>query len=406
MLSKLINDQFQKCISVANIEPTLIQILKKPKNEISKTFSVYGKQFNCYRVQYNNIMGPFKGGIRFNSRVDLDECRALAFWMMIKCALHKLPFGGAKGGVCIDPSQYSDHELRLICETFVETMVDHIGEDKDIPAPDVGTNAIMMDWMNNKFIEIKKTNKKGNFTGKSVNSGGSNGREEATGYGVAVCVREWMKTNNLSEGTYILQGFGNVGSFTALFLKNCNLKLIGVGDHTGYYLNSDGFDVMELYEINKKNKSLHQITNDANVSIVSKTDFFKSECDIVIPAALELQIDSNIASILKCRVVIEAANGPTTIEADEILNDRNIELIPDVLVNGGGVVVSYYEWLQNKLNEKWSREDILMKLDKHMVDRFYDVINSKIKNKRTKAYIIALETINNQWVQNNCTEII
>lgn len=396
MLSKLILGQFQKSITFANIDDKLVKILRKPMREISKELYVNGSKFNCYRVQYNNIMGPFKGGIRFNTCVDLDECRALSFWMVIKCALHNLPFGGGKGGICIDPSKYTKDEIKNVCEQFVESMQDHIGEDIDIPAPDVGTNAQMMEWMNNKLMALKCTNKIGNFTGKTLTAGGSYGREEATGYGVAVCVREWMKMQNVHSGTYILQGLGNVGSFAAKYLKN-KLKLIAVGDHTGYYHNSFGFDIDELLDINKVNKSIDKVQYKDNVKKITKEDFFSIKCDVLIPAALEIQIDDKIAKMIDCKVVIEAANGPTTIDADDILDTRGISLIPDVLVNGGGVVVSYYEWLQNKKNEKWDTDTVLNKLDSHMVNRFKQVMSSDIHNKRTVAYVIALQTINNEW---------
>jgi glutamate dehydrogenase (NAD(P)+) len=396
MLSQLIKKQYENSMRYMTVNEKIKEMMMTPMKEIHETIQFKNEKIECYRVQYNNILGPYKGGLRFNLCVDLDECRALSFWMMIKCALHKLPFGGGKGGICIDPNLYSKEELKQICELFVEKIHNHIGHNIDIPAPDVGSTSEMMRWMNEKYMDIKQIKQLGNFTGKPVDYGGSKFREDATGYGVYVCVREWMLLNKMKYGTYIIQGFGNVGSYTAQYL-NDHLNLIAVGDHTGYYYNSEGFNIFELISLSRMYGSIKDLKHAKKIT---KEQFFSIKCDIIIPAALEMQIDDKIAKNLNCKVVIEAANGPLTMEADEILESRKIQVIPDVLVNGGGVVVSYYEWLQNKINVRWNTKSIKQKLDLHMTEVFHYIMSHELYNKRIVAYMIAIRHVESKYNEN------
>jgi glutamate dehydrogenase (NAD(P)+) len=405
-LYELVQKQYELALDDMNFPEDLKLILSQPQNEIIVNFPVTlenGKTeiFKGYRVQHNNLCGPFKGGIRFHQDVYLDECKSLAFWMTIKCALQSLPFGGAKGGIKFDPYKYSVEDLKLISSAFSSALYKYIGSDVDIPAPDVGTNAQIMDWMTSAYNRIHskiKSTDYGVFTGKSVDCEGNVARAGATGRGIVICIEEWAKRRNidLRGKTYILQGFGNVGSYTAKLLHALGMSLIGVGDHTCYIENQEGFNVFKLTKYSEEKKSLKGYTG----TVISKEDFFKIKCDIVIPAALELQIDHNIASLLNCLAVVEGANGPTDVEADEELESREIEVIPDILANSGGVIVSYLEWLQNKQYTIFEEDYVNKWLDTRMRKTFNTVYDMSVDcecSMRTAAYRIALNKINKHY---------
>ena len=327
--------------------------------------------------------------------VNLNEVKSLALWMTIKCALQDLPYGGAKGGVKINPYDYSENELMLISKGYVCSMIKYFGENKDIPATDMGTNSKIMDWMVDAYQKKGKIHTNSVFTGKSLECGGSKGRTEATGFGVVECIKHWSHKKNfdLCGKTYIIQGFGNVGSNTSILLSRLGMICIGVADHTRCLKSSEGFNVYKLKEHVKKNKTLQDY--DSGEEIDKKT-FFSIECDIVIPAAKELEICGDDAKDLKCRVIVEAANGPLDLEAEKICYNKNIDIIPDILANSGGVVVSYYEWLQNKRCEYWNEEEVLLKLKKKMMDTFNKIyIESVTKNitMREACYIYSYKKI-------------
>jgi glutamate dehydrogenase (NAD(P)+) len=400
----LIKKQLDKSLRLCNISEITKKSISQPNNEIMVNFPVklennQIKMFKGYRVQHNNILGPYKGGLRFHQDVYLDECKALATWMTFKCSLQNLPLGGGKGGLKINPYEYSEKNLELISRKFSASLADYIGENKDIPAPDVGSNSKMMNWMNDTYQIVKNTSKKGTFTGKSIECCGSQGRSEATGFGVVECIKQWSIENNinLKDKTYIIQGFGNVGSNTSNYLNDLGMKLLAVGDHKQYIYNSNGFNVKELIEYNNKNRSIHNFNCE---KIIDIDDFFKLKCDIMIPAALELQINKERARNINCKVIFEAANGPTDDEADDILKKRNIEVIPDILANSGGVIVSYYEWLQNKRSEYWTKEKVLNKLSEHMSNTYKEVSNIKNDKNitfREAAYVKSLERLDNMY---------
>lgn len=406
-MSKIINlvkNQIDKGAKLCNLNPNVYEILRKPKNKIEVNFPVKInneiKQITGYRVQHNDIMGPYKGGLRFHPSVSLDECNVLSQWMTYKCAIQDLPYGGGKGGIKINPYDYSDNEIEEISRQFTRSIFSYIGKNKDIPAPDVGTNSQIMDWMMDEYNKISgenniTSNMKSIFTGKSIICGGIEGREEATGRGVALTVEEWAKNNNynLRGKNYIIQGFGNVGSYTAEVLSNHGMNLIAVGDDSGYLYFKEGFNVYKLKEYIDENKNL----NDYPIGDkLTKEEFFSLDCEIIIPAALELQIDEEIANNIKCKMIIEAANGPVTYEAEEILQDKNIEIIPDILANSGGVLVSYYEWLQNRRDEVISYKDVINNLDNGMRKTYNKILY--ISNKyncslREASYIYSLKKI-------------
>lgn len=362
------------------------KILAKPQKEIIVNFPVklsngQVEMFKGYRIQHNNLFGPYKGGLRFYKNIYLDECNALASWMTHKNTLQDLPLGGGKGGLKIDVTKYSDEDLEKISRNFAKALANHVGENVDIPAPDMGSNSQIMDWMNDEHKKVTHSSQNGHYTGKSIILGGSEGRTEATGYGVCQSVKEWAKVNNfdLKGKTFIMQGFGNVGSYAAKFLEENGMKMIAVGDHTGYF--SGNINLNELMEYAQKNRG---IKGFENLHELSKEDFFKTKCDIVVPAAMELQISEEIAQNLDCKLVVEGANGPTYFAADKVLEKRGIDVIPDILANSGGVVVSYFEWLQNKYSEYWVKEYVIKKLEDKMAQTFKKI--HKLKNEKNITY--------------------
>ena len=401
MTYEIIGKQIKKTLKYFNINNNLIQLLKEPNKIINVKVPVVlnnkYKFFSGYRVQHNNLLGPYKGGIRFNPRVDLDECKALAGWMTYNTALHNLPLGGGKGGLEINPHDFTNNELELISRNFITQLKDNIGEDKDIPAPDVGTNSIIMDHMNDELIKL--TGKNNNFTGKSINNRGSQGREEATGYGIVENLKQWSIKNSIDmKGkTYILQGFGNVGACTAKYLDKLDMKLIAVGDHSCYIKNNDGIDVIKLIEYTKTTKQIKGFS-DTEIDI---SEFWKIKCDVIIPAALELQINADIANNLQCKLILEGSNGPLYYEADDILESKGIDVIPDILANSGGVYVSYLEYLQNKDNKYLSEEDVLYKLSKQIELIFndvYDLTLEKNTTYRNCCYGLALSNLEKKFI--------
>lgn len=395
-----IEKQVTKTLGFFNINKNLISYMKEPNRIIQINIPIIrnGKLHLIpgFRVQHNNLLGPYKGGIRFNKRVDMDECKALAAWMTYKTALYNLPLGGGKGGIEIDPLTVSEQELEQLSKSYASLLHESIGEDKDIPAPDVGTNPKIIDWMDKELYKI--TGKKNNFTGKSLLNRGCKGRTEATGYGVVETIQNWAKKNNiqLNNCSYTLQGFGNVGYYTAYFLNQLGAKLLAVGDHTVYIKDENGIDVLKLLEHVAEHKQIKGFSN----KIITPSDFWKVKTDIVIPAALELQVTKEVAKQLNCKVLVEAANGPLSFEADDILQNRKIDVLPDILTNSGGVIVSYYEYEQNK-KERYACESYNLKqlsnTMKQTFDTVYDLVNEKKSNYRVACYGLALQNLEKKF---------
>lgn len=407
-LNDFCQNQLQKAAHLGNLDPKFVQILSYPKHEIIVNFPVTlenGKQeiLKGYRIQHSNLLGPYKGGLRFHTDVYLDECKALAFWMTIKCALLQLPLGGAKGGLKINPYQYSDADLKKISKGFSKALHKYIGPKRDIPAPDMGSNSKVMDWMTAAYQEIHKSHDKATYTGKSLNYCGSKGREEATGRGIMICIREWFKRKGLTtdDATYSVQGFGNVGSNAARLLnKELNMKCVSVGDHTAYIVDTtgNGLNIKSMLQYTKQNRVLkgYVETTDNTCKEISREEFFGMNVDVLVPAAMEMQICADNAKTLNCKLVVEGANGPTNLEADDILRDKGIDVIPDVLANAGGVVVSYCEWLQNLKHESWDIEQVNHILEEKMCEAFNNVYtksNSEGFDKRMASYIIAMRNL-------------
>jgi glutamate dehydrogenase (NAD(P)+) len=403
-LFDVVTAQLHRGYEAIKLEPDIAGILGQPKNELIIHFPVRLKSgevrmFKGYRVQHNNILGPYKGGVRYHQDVYLDECKALASWMTWKCALARVPYGGGKGGVKFDPREFGVDDLERITRRFTHALGTNIGPEYDIPAPDVGTNSQTMDWMMDTYVNINSSTErqaiKRVVTGKSIACGGSQGREAATGQGVVYCIQEWAHARrfSLDGSTLAVQGYGNVGSNTARILSRMGVTLTAVGDHTGYYRNPEGFNPHKLADHVKKNRSLDGYPGGKKIS---REEFFAAEVDIFVPAALELQIGGEEAKEIRAKVVVEGANGPTDLDGDRVLAERGIDLIPDILANSGGVIVSYYEWLQNKRSESWEADEVITRLERRMRRNYQAVVDKARDLKcdyRTASYAIALERL-------------
>lgn len=411
--------QLKEAIDACKIDSTVAETLKLPMNEIIIHFPVKlssGKIqiFKGYRVQHNNTLGPFKGGIRFNPKVHLEEVKALAASMTIKCALQNLPFGGGKGGIKLDPHQYKQEDLLRISKQFSKRLAPYIGPNCDIPAPDMGTNSKIIDVMASNY---PGAHHKSVYTGKSLVFGGSEGRLEATGRGLVYCLESYFHQvgETIKGKMYIIQGLGNVGFYVAKYLDRLGCIMVGCGDHTGYYvLDNSGesqgesqgesigkisFHLIEEYL--KTHKSLAGLKLNG-AKRVDKSNFFKIQCDIVIPCAMEMEITKEIASKMQTKLVVEGANGPVDKDAELILTERNITILPDILANSGGVIVSYFEWLQNNQFQFWKEEEVNLKLREKMSEtvlRVFHEIKQKKCSFRMACYHLALERINMVYKQ-------
>jgi glutamate dehydrogenase (NAD(P)+) len=395
---------FDRAADVMNLDPTVRTILQQPKNELIVNFPVRlddgrFRLFKGYRVQHNNLLGPYKGGIRYARFVTLNELKAMAFWMTMKNSLVGVPFGGAKGGVKLDPSQFSQSELQRITRRYTHALGTNIGPDWDIPAPDLGTNAQTMVWLSDTFMNTigyaQRFAGRGVVTGKTVACGGSLGREEATGRGVVCTIQAWAEEHreDLGKLTYAVQGFGNVGSFAGTTLADLGATLVAVQDHTGAIANPKGMDAKALQA---HVRARGGVAGFPGAKPIEDAAFWATPCDVMIPAALEMQITEANAPTLRCRLLAEGANGPTAPAADAILQKKGIQVIPDILCNAGGVVVSFFEWTQNRRGESWPLEEVRAKLKRYM-DNAYASVRAIAKERkidmRTAAYVQALTRI-------------
>ena len=395
--------QFRKAAESIHLNPAVQQILENTTNEITVHFPVEMDDgrvevFAGYRVQHNNVLGPFKGGLRFHPGVDLDEVRALATWMTWKSAIVDIPFGGGKGGIQIDPSAYSLRELERITRRFTFALNGNIGPEYDIPAPDVNTNARVMAWILDTYQAMSPALDRSRslhvVTGKPVSAGGSLGRDKATGQGVVHCIERWMTDRELSlrGATYFVQGFGNVGSWTARLLRDLGARLVAVEDVTGA-IAGDNIDPYALLGHEQRSRGIAGLEKTRRIN---HEEFLATEADIFIPAALENVLTDETAPLLSVKLVAEGANGPTTPEADLILQARGIDIVPDILCNAGGVIVSYFEWLQNKRSERWELEEVDTKLRRKILSAYIRVEETRREysvDPRTAALIVALKRL-------------
>lgn len=373
-------EQFDKCADYLGLTDDVRERCKWPKRLITCTIPIKRDDgetevFFGYRVQHHLSRGPVKGGLRYHPNVDIGEVAALAMWMNWKCALMGLPFGGGKGGVTCDPRSMSAGELENVTRRFASEMLPFIGPETDVMAPDVGTNAQTMAWITDVYSTHAGHLVPGIVTGKPVVLQGSEGREAATGHGVAFLAARALTRCKIKheKATAIVQGFGNVGSFAALTLSQLGIKVIAVSDVTGAISNPDGLDIKKLLEYAKENGGVAGFPGAASVDA---DEMLVQECDVLVPAALERVITDKNAADLKCKVLAEAANGPTTPNADKIIDERgDIFVVPDILCNAGGVTVSYFEWVQNLQRFQWSEQEVLTKLDTMLAKAFDKVIH-------------------------------
>ncbi|MCC6554685.1 MAG: Glu/Leu/Phe/Val dehydrogenase [Polyangiaceae bacterium] len=401
---KVVQRYLDEASELIELPPYINTILQQPKNEIIVNFPVRMddgsiRLFKGYRIQHNNLLGPYKGGIRYHETVTLDDVKALAAMMTWKCALMNLPLGGGKGGIKFNPNEVSRAELQRITRRFFHALGANIGPETDIPAPDVCTDAKTMAWAMDTYMntvgQFFKQAVKGVVTGKPVASGGTHGREKATGQGLVHCITEWAEERDFDLGgaTLLVQGFGNVGSHAAVILSKLGVSTIAVGDHTGYLFNPEGFNPHKLQDYVKKHRS---IAGYPGGKPITREEFFRIKADIFIPAAMENQVGPDEAAALQVRLVAEGANGPCSPEGERILIDRGIDILPDVLANSGGVTVSYYEWVQNKRSESWSLEEVDGRLEKAMKKAYREVVEMARQKKTTlrlAAYAVALQRI-------------
>lgn len=382
-------------------EPAVYEILKNPLRVIEVAIPVKMddggvKSFIGYRAQHNDAIGPFKGGIRFHEDVHMDEVKALSTWMTFKCGVVGVPYGGGKGGVIVDPKELSEGELERLSRGYSRAIAPVIGERKDIPAPDVNTNSQVMAWMVDEYEKATGRFEPGVFTGKPVSFYGSLGRTEATGYGVALMARDAAKKLNIPvEGsTVAVQGFGNVGSFAALFMSKMGAKVIAVSDASACLVNKNGFHVKSLIDYVTKNGVIAGY--DGADAEIDRDAVLTMDVDILMPCALENQITSKNVNEVKAKIISEGANGPTTPEADVALNNRGVLVIPDILANAGGVTVSYFEWVQNLMRYNWTLLEVQQKQENLMIKAFDEIW--KLKNEhnvdmRTAAYMMSIKRI-------------
>ena len=405
-LYEIAKNQWRHAAELMELEPWIATILSEPKNEIRVNFPVqmddgHYRLLKGYRVQHNNILGPYKGGIRYHPHVDIDEVKALASWMAFKCALVDLPLGGAKGGVELDPKQHSETELMRITRRFTHALGENIGPDYDIPAPDMGTNAQTMVWMMDTHLNATNAHDRfamrGVVTGKTLSCGGSLGRDKATAQGAVYALESWAERRdfNFDGATFVVQGFGNAGSWTARLLCEKGAKLLAASNSRGTVYNEKGIDPDALLAYIAKHKDP---AGFSGAESIPNKQLWQIKADILVPAALESQLDGGNAGDIDVKVIAEAANGPTSPAADDVLREKGITVIPDILCNAGGVIVSYFEWVQNRKNERWELEEVDRKL-RRLMTVAYDAVEESGKrfdlgqDTRTAAYLVALERI-------------
>lgn len=376
--------QFDRAATKLGLDENLQFFLRQPKREYTINFPVKMdngdmRMFTGYRVHHNIVLGPSKGGIRYSSHVSLDEVRALAMWMTWKCALVGLPYGGAKGGVIVDPAELTNAENERLTRRFASELVPLISPHSDIPAPDMGTNSQTMAWMMDTYSMTMGYSVPAVVTGKPLNIGGSEGREEATGRGVIIIMEEALRRAGFYDASdirVVVQGFGNVGAHAALYAQQLGYKIVAISDVSGGVYNPDGLDVQTLFNYTRQQRrpmpTLKDYADDHNdVDFVSNKELFELDCDVLVPAALENQLNERNASKIKAKLVVEGANGPTSPIADEILQSRNVTVVPDILANAGGVTVSYFEWVQDLQMFSWDAEEVFRQL-RRILMKAYD----------------------------------
>ena len=391
----------QKAIKVMGLDDNTAEIVSEPERVMEVFLPIKMddgkvKLFKGFRSQHSTALGPAKGGIRFHPDVNCDEVKTLSFWMTCKCAVADLPYGGGKGGIVVDPNELSERELEALSREYIRSIAMMVGEHKDIPAPDVNTNAKIMGWMMDEYAKTRGYAVPGMITGKPLSLGGSKGRSAATGYGVLVSVKEAFKRLDIDTKTAscAVQGFGNVGIFAAQLLHDAGVKIVAVSNSKGGIYSADGIDPYKAEKYMLENKKV--LKGYPGTEEISNEALLELDVTVLVPSALEMQITEKNAGKIKAKVISEGANGPTTPSADEILSQNGVLVIPDILANSGGVTVSYFEWVQNNYGYYWTEEDVQKRQEQKMIDAFDAVYTASQKhnvNMRVAAYIVALTRI-------------
>jgi glutamate dehydrogenase/leucine dehydrogenase len=397
-----LQEQIDDAAAFLDLPTDLVNRLKFPERVLELTLSVEMddgtlRTFRAFRSQFNGDRGPYKGGIRYHPGVTRDEVKALSGWMVYKCAVVDIPYGGGKGGIVIDPREYSESELERVTRSFATELRPFIGPDKDIPAPDVNTGQREMNWIKDTYEKLENTTAPGVITGKSIDNGGSAGRVEATGRSVMLAAREAFGylDKEMDGASVAVQGYGNAGSVAARLIEDLGANVVAVSDSSGAVFHSDGLDTRAVKEFKRETGAVsgyadaeEEFTND---------DLLTMDVDLLVPAALENAIDAELAEQTQADVIVEAANGPTTPDADDVLTEKDVTVVPDILANAGGVTVSYFEWVQNRQRFAWTEERVNDELERLIVDAFDRLVDAyehhDLPNFRTAAYVVALQRI-------------
>ena len=377
------------------------EILKQPMRMIEVSIPIKMddgsvRVFTGFRAQHNTAIGPSKGGVRFHPMVSRDEVAALSIWMTFKCAVTGIPYGGGKGGIIVDPKELSSGELERLCRGYVDAIYPILGEKSDIPAPDVNTNAQIMSWFIDEYIKLSGEQSLGVFTGKPVELGGSHGRTPATGLGIAIIIAQSLKTMNkdINGATIAIQGFGNVGSYTAKCAYDMGAKIVSIAEWNTIIYNPDGIDIDALLEFKSKNSG--NILGFPGASEITQNQFWGLDVDVLCPCAMENTINTETAPLIKTNLIVEGANGPTTIDAEKILSERGVTIIPDILANAGGVTVSYFEWVQNRYGYYWDATDVAQREERAMINAFNAIYQVKTQynvSMREAAYMHSIQRV-------------
>ncbi|HEY2933250.1 MAG TPA: Glu/Leu/Phe/Val dehydrogenase [Acidobacteriota bacterium] len=393
-------ERFDYAAQKLRLDPGLYRLLRSPNREITVYIPVVMDDgrlelFTGYRVQHNIARGPCKGGIRYSPDVTLDEMKALAAWMTWKCSVVNIPFGGAKGGVICDPSKMSLAELEKLTRRYTAELLDFIGPEKDVPAPDINTNEQVMAWIMDTYSMHVRHTANAVVTGKPIGLGGSRGRREATGRGLTIIALDAIKLFDLKpeKSRVVIQGFGNVGSVSAKLMAREGFKIIAVSDINGGIFNPDGIDISGLQDYHTRNKTVNGFPG---CEPVGESEILEIPCEILLPAATENQITTKNARNIRTKILLEGANGPTSAAADPILDEKGVFVIPDILANAGGVTVSYFEWVQDRYGYFWREKDVNERLEDVMLSSFQDVLNysrTHSENMRMASYMLAVDRV-------------
>ena len=403
-----LQEQIDDAAAYLDVAPDVLARLKHPERVLETNLSVERDDgsvevFKAFRSQFNGDRGPYKGGIRYHPGVTRDEVKALSGWMVYKCAVVDIPYGGGKGGIVVDPDDYSEAELERLTRSFATELRPFIGEDKDIPAPDVNTGGREMNWIKDTYETLENTTAPGVITGKALDSGGSEGRVEATGRSTMFTAREAFDylDKDIEGATVAVQGYGNAGSVAARLIEDLGANVVAVSDSSGAVYHPDGLDTVAVKDYKSETGSVTGYADAAEE--LTNEDLLTLDVDLLVPAALENAIDGDLAADVQADVIVEAANGPLTPDADDVLTERDVYVFPDILANAGGVTVSYFEWVQNRQRFYWSEERVNDELETVITSAFDDLVDAfeanDLPNFRTAAYVVAIERVVRAYTQ-------